>query len=593
MRNNLKVLALTALLGVFGLASCDTVSFALKESDQNEKIIDVTEDLPHNVIQDLFEKVVPNNSTTASKVLDSLLLRLAKSYYGEFYDVKNGELVTKGLRSIVKDDALIKEFVNGNARFQVKKADGTRDEAAEIRNVKDFYQHILDAIHESLWGNVSNSTYQVRYFFSEKKFYDAQKASLYRLDDEYGKELEDNPHLTQLDGLNDKDAVPEFFGSATKSYLDVYQDYIERSILPDIYRKVLVERYLIENNYSALGRSQARKVQTISLKNISEQADATRNLIFKYAQHILESSKEDIKDKLGIDVTEEELASFRDFRFLSRLYDGLIDVDGTTAEAKIAKKLYEEADWVPSTIDPDGDPTTPDVTYYPITTLGKIYDDYKKISDVRWENTTSTDFTGSGAYTKETGLVLKEREIFAKNSSTQGWYVSSASSIGDMSSDLRTRLFSIKTANEVDANFRIGEDGKAIPDENKVGDNGMYVKGAYYLTPETYGNTEHPYLIYDSSSTSWTIVRVDEAIKKPKLATGDNATSSYDYLASKGLREGKDTQDQIVLRIAGMIGTGDSYVKAARQKVLEAAKLKYHDQDVYDYFESNFPDLFD
>ena len=104
---------------------------------------------------------------------------------------------------------------------------------------------------------------------------------------------------------------------------------------------------------------------------------------------------------------------------------------------------------------------------------------------MRWENTTSTDFTGSGAYTKETGLVLKEREIFAKNSSTQGWYVSSASSIGDMSSDLRTRLFSIKTANEVDANFRIGEDGKAIVDENKVGDNGMYVKGAYYLTPET------------------------------------------------------------------------------------------------------------
>ena len=589
MRNKLKILSVGLLLGTFGLTACDDVNFALPEAVQSEKIIDVAEDIPHNEIQDLFEKVVPNNSTSASKVLDALLLRLAKSYYGEFYD--NGE--TKGLRSVVAaGDAEIQKFVDANARFQIKKADGTRDNAAEIQGLKDFYAHILDAINDALWVNVSNSSYQVRYFFSEKKFYDNQKASLYNLDEAYGTALEDDDHLTQINGLLDKDAIGDFLGSAAKSYLDVYQDYIERAVLPDIYRKVIVEKYLIENNYTSLGRSQARKVQTISLKNISEATDATRNLVFKYAQYVLEGTTESIQNDLAITVTEDELKGFRDLKFLSRLYDGLVDVDVDTTESKIAKAIYEQADWSSSTIDRDGDGVD-DITYYTLTSLGKIYDDYKKLSSVRWETSSDTDFTGSGAYTKETGLVLKEREAFSKNSATQGWYVSSVSSVGEMPSSLRTSLFSIKTANEVDNNYKVNDDGSVTVNPNETKDNGVFVNGSYYLTPETYGNTEHPYLIYDSSATSWTIVRVDEAVKGPKLSTNADSTASYTYLAGKGLRAGKDSQNQIVWRIAGMIASGDSYVKAARQKIIEAANIKYHDQDVYDYFKSNFPDLFD
>ena len=586
MRNNLKILSLGLILGAMGLASCDTINFALKESIQNEKIINVSEDIPHNDIQDLFEKVVPNNSTSASKVLDSLLLRLAKSYYGEFYDAEG----VKGLRSVIAGgDSEIKAFVDKYARFQVTKDDGTRDSEAEVEGVKDFYEHIFEAVKESLWSNVSNTTYQVRSFFSEKKFYDTQKAALYNLDAEYGESLEDDDHLTQIDGVLDKDSIGEYLGSDAKNYLDVYQDYVERSILPDIYRKVLVEKYLIENNYTALGRSQARKVQTISLKNISEAADATRNLVFKYAEFVLEGTVATIQSELAVSLTEEELDAARDLKFLSRLYDGLIDVDSGSTEGQLAAALYEKADWPHSTIDRDGD-NVDDLTYYPLTTLGKIYDDYKKLSDVRWETSSTTDFTGSGAYTKETGLALKERDAFSKNSARQGWYVSSVGSIGDMPSDLRTRLFSIKTANEVDGNY--DKDTFDVL-ENQVYDNGMYVQGSYYLTPETYGNTEHPYLIYDSSSTAWTLVRVDEAVKGPKLSTNADSTASYSYLEEHGLRAEKDTQNQIVWRIAGMIASGDSYVKAARQKVLEAANLKYHDQDVYDYFESNFPDLFD
>ena len=43
----------------------------------------------------------------------------------------------------------------------------------------------------------------------------------------------------------------------------------------------------------------------------------------------------------------------------------------------------------------------------------------------------------------------------------------------------------------------------------------------------------------------------------------------------------------------GMLSDNDSYTKAAKQEAVEEANLTYHDQNVYDYFEANFPDLFD
>ena len=51
--------------------------------------------------------------------------------------------------------------------------------------------------------------------------------------------------------------------------------------------------------------------------------------------------------------------------------------------------------------------------------------------------------------------------------------------------------------------------------------------------------------------------------------------------------------DQIVADVAALIADGDTYKKAARQYYVKNAALEYHDQDVYDYFEATFPDLFD
>lgn len=599
MQNKLKIFALSALLAAFGLAACDTVEAKLPESIQSEPILNISETLPHNKIEDLFEKIVPGDSTTASKVLDELLYRFANSYFGDFY----------ALRTMVEadDDAAIKQFVSSHERFYVFAADGTtHDEEAEIQGVKDFYAHLLKSIQKSFWANVNNSTYTNRYYFFEKKFYDAQRAALYDLENEvniaYGETLT-NSKKEAIDGMKDEEDVGDYFGNGLVSYLDIYRDYITRSLLPDLYRKVIVENYIQRNNYGALGRSHARKVQTISLKNLDNAIDATRNLVTLYAETVLEATDEEIieyaqeKDPT-VDASDIDLANARDLKFLSNLYAGSIDVnldaESNSSDkffAALAQHIYEDATWVSATIDLDEDGVE-EFTYYPLTTLGTIYEDYKKLTDVRWESSTAGDFTGSGAYTKETGLMLKVREVYSKNSATDGWFNSSG--LSELPSDLRSRLFKIQVANEVDSNYTFDAEGDAIIKDNVKMDYGWYVQGSYYLTPETYeAGSKRPWLYFDSSSSSWVIVRVDEAVKGPKLTQSADSTANYNYLDNIGVRLGKESQNQIVLVISDLIGDSDSYRKAARQEILKKADIKYHDQAVYDYFKTNFPDLFD
>ena len=89
--------------------------------------------------------------------------------------------------------------------------------------------------------------------------------------------------------------------------------------------------------------------------------------------------------------------------------------------------------------------------------------------------------------------------------------------------------------------------------------------------------------MYDKDTTTWYIVRVDEAVKAPKLSqTGDDNYAAM----GKNMRE-------IVLNVASLLSDTDSYKKAAKQYYVEKMAFSYHDQSVYNYFKSAFPDLFD
>ena len=573
----LKTLAVSLLAStLFVLAGCDDIDAALPEAEKNEKVLAIEADIPHNNIQEIYEAILPSDSTTGAKTLDSLLLKLSESYFGEFY----------ALRALIKEgnEANLLAFVDAHSRFQVTDAQGNRVKAKEIQGLKDFYAQHLENLQKKFWEQVQNSAYQERSFFYEKKFMDAQKASLYTFDSTYT-----DFKVKAIIGGYDHTHVGEYFGNGGDQFLDLYKDYVTRALLPDMYRRILTEDYLIHSNYLALGRSHARKVQTITLKNISDSADATRDLVTWYAKEVLEAeSASALATYIGnasitAEMVQAELSNLRDLHYLSDLYSGTLEQTADSVSWELAKKLYASAGW--ESVTKGG------VTYYPLTTLGATYKDYFGLTDVRWETGTSTDtFSSNGSYTTDTGLQLKVREAKAKTLVSEGWFTSSGTL--ELPSDIRSRLFKIQVANDLDSNYN--SDHEVI--QNMECDFGMFRNGAYYLTPETYASgSARPYLIFDSSSSSWVIVRVDEAVKGPKLATDASSTTSYDWLAANvpALHAGKQSQNEIVLTIADLLADSESYLKAAREDVLKTCGIKYHDQSVYDYFKSTYPDLFD
>ena len=604
-----KFLLVLAASATMTLASCD-VDAELTDSEKEAPIlVDADKNNPsiyNNDMEQIYDALVTAGDTNSEKVLNDILLRLAQSKYGSFYDTEETDASgkktkTDGLWTLVNtpnNDEKIWSFAENHEIYKIYGDDGKVNKDLTIANVKDFVNTLYVTICKSFWNTVKNSSYQERNYFVEYLFYKAEKAELYDLKDDNLDKIKASDHTKLVEGHDTYEKLYETNnGYFVDGWIDTYQDYIERSILQSAYRKALVESYLISNNYGVLGRSYARKVQYIAIKdeNSGDHLGSLYRLFHAYAKHILEATDSEIKDaltKAGLSLSGETVpSSIRDLTFLDSLYIGYFD-DQTSDEYKVAEYVYGLAGFTKDTGDVIKDNNGNDISYpfYKETKYGKLIVDYRKSNTVdRWHTSeSSTDFTSSNAYTKEAGLTIETNSIRTTNNVTQGWYTSSG--LSDLASDFKTRLFKMNVANELDT----------TPNYDSVTkrDDGTYTTrlqadGKYYLMPETYddkGADGTPYVLYDSSSTTWYIIRVDEAVKANKLVkTGPNY---YDTIESTN-RAGSQTANQIVWEIAGLIGDSDSYKKAANQHYVEEAAISYHDDTVYEYFEKTFPDLFD
>jgi len=524
------------------LASCNTIKAKLPDSEYNSKILEL-DGITNNTLKRIYDAVVTEGDANSEAVLNNVLLALAEDQFGSFYDLKG----------IINDDAKITAFVATHDVY----ADS--DASKAILKVKFFYNSLLRRINETFFGYTTNSTYGVRSVFFEKKFYEAEKAELYDL-----------AALTtykevQIDGADTADNVAKYFAD---DYLTVYKDYINRALLPSVMRKAIIEQYLYTKNYGTLGRSYARKVQYVALAD-SDYQTHTGKLVTAFAKDVINVAT---------------VCDTYDLSLLGDLYKGYFDWANMDAAKKaLVESIYSDAGYVRFTA---ADGATGDfLNAYKGTTYGGYIEDYLKITDDRSSNDTTIekDFTGSGAYSKEVGMQIKQQALIAVDKTTDGWYTSSG--LSSLPSELKTRLFKIGVANEVDS----GKTGAL--------DYGYYINNHYYLTSTVYQSdetsTSFPYVIYDKTTTTWYVIRVDEAVKLSKLAEG---SGSYDAMTS---HSGTDKtywpifRSTVAYEVAYLLSDTDTYKKSANQYYVEQAAIAYHDDYVYNYFKTTFPDLFD
>lgn len=560
------------------LASCDKIEASLPDSQGSQQILNIDGDIDANTIQDIYDALITSGNTNSEKVLTNILYLYSKSLFGSFFN--EGE--TKGLKDVVSvylaqtsSTAEIDAYVNAHKSLQVKGSDGAIDYVSSRARTVNIYKDILYRIYSTFLGYVTNSSYQERNLFNEEKFYDTQLKAYYTLGTKYNNEFvqvqgdmyinEENPG--DVDGLNNT-----FINKYFSDIWGTYSDYIELSLLPDIYRNELTTEYMFTQNTAQINLTAAREVEYINLSSNAQYTDAVLKLMRQYCAQVIEKG----------------LMGTYGFDFLSALYKGADDelnsLTPTSDKGKMALAIYSAAGWTHSSIKVAGK----EVGYYKESSFGTTCEKYATIlnqtsRDDSNANSVYSDFTNSGSYSKETGFHIKQNTLIAEGHTTRGWYTSGG--LSSLPSSLNTRIFKAAVANEVD-DEKLINNTTAHTYKGGDGTYGRYIEGNYFLTPAAYSeDNKYPYLVEDG--TNYYIVLVKEATKSSKFAT--SGTDFYYNSRSNTVLEG----ERIARKVAYSLSSIDTWKSDAKAYYVQQMAVMYHDDYVYEYFKSQFPDLFE
>ena len=554
------------------LASCDKVEASLPADQENQAILNV-DGVDSNTLKEIYDALVTSGNTNSEKILNNILYRYSESLFGPFLDKTVDGETEKGMKTVVGESlggstTDIDAFLSAHGALQVKNEDGTIDfERSRIR-VKNICFDILYRVYQTFLGYITNSSYQYRSQFNERLFYEAQQKEYYSLGAEYNDVynqvtgdliIDENEPGTGADLKND--VIDHYF----KNIWGTYGEYISLAVLPDIYRNELTCEYMYTQNDAQINLTAARNVEYISLASNAQYSDAVSKLMQQYCRLV---------------INEGKMEQYP-FSFLSSLYKGADDTyndpAGTSDDAKMAKQIYDAAGWTSRTITV-GSQT---INYYRESSFGTICEKYATLlgntsrDDSNWSSNYN-DFTSNGAYGKETGFYIKRQSLLAEGHVTEGWYTPGG--LSALPSSLNSRIFKAGVANEVD-------DAEMIKND-EVGNFGRYIKGSYFLTPASYADSDkYPYLVKDGSN--FFLVHVKEATRASKFTSSTSETEfRYDTRAAL---EG----ERISRKVAYSLSSIDTWKSDAKKYYVGQMAVMYHDDYVYEYFKSQFPDLFD
>lgn len=400
-----------------------------------------------------------------------------------------------------------------------------------------------------------------------------------------------------------------------EGYVGNTSRYIEDEILPDVYNDLLIEQYLLDEDIASVRNSRARKINVIKIDKYSSFTNNADLLVQKLVDEIyalpedtvttLETNAEIIEDD------SDEL--FEKYSIIAKgLYDQ-IDPENPASEAgEIVKELHGVASDIYNVqtlkVDP-ADPTK-DIHYYENTTYGDLVKDYAKIlaagnDYALLKNTKYASFTSNGTRSVVEGFEQQKIDLMQAKNITKGWYIQSSTPTLDSNGEINDRLFKLSVANAkyeledaesedysklVSSDRLQYKDNKwSIKTKEELGDENKFlcsINGSYFLrfdgksTSDDWKND----IVYDDGSAYY-VVQVFEAAKDAKLRNASD--TNYAHTRGQGF------MDSVIDEIAKIVGETGSYSTLSRQHWLEKMELSYHDQTVYDYFKSNYPDLFD
>lgn len=617
MRKNIIKIAAITLLSAFALTACDDEIIAKPTGyDKDSPVVDVDggKTVYNNDFQSIYDSIRSGN--LASDVLDELLYQYSVSVFGSYNKItaKGDEITLKqAVKSISGDKADANAFIKAHSAFWTKDKAGNRlndnlekvdnDTAvasdSEIARLQAKWDTIEKRIAKQLYSQVSGGAYSERNIFEEERFLQSLGADIENKvanPNDAGVEtfkgvitpaVEDYEVFTEA--TEDVDGNPsvilhranyQFHGELTENEDDANNKitYVEDKIIPGIYRQLLVEQYILDESYDTLGRTSARNVSVLSIKKNSNYAKGAVDLMNTFVNdYIFDNAR-------STDITLDT------FKMVSNAWIGAFMDDAnyaTSDEYALINAAVPEYLQTYNGSDVNGNPKT--YNYFQGTAYGDMIEEIKKINDNPDLSQNESSYTGNNAYTKEIGMQIKTNGLKLNDYTSTGWYVKSVG-ISSLPDSIKNQIFDINVANALngEACVKYEYDGtKWTTNEtednlgsliNVVGE----IKGQYFLrnTTRVKDNPVQSDILFESDGTYY-IVLIEDAIRSKNLNKDNYDKDTY------------ATLERYINEIVEIVADSDTYKNLSKQHWVEKMDLKYHDQVIYDYFKTNFPDLFE
>ena len=581
MPTNLKKFAALAVLATLGLTACNSEIVA-KPTDYEDPIVTIDgydEEIYNNVLSVVYDAI--HDGTLPSETLDAVLYQFAISVVGNYNtitsDVEGVTLKEAFASAEGTDKTKANEFVQAHkAYWDEDREEGSTTAAteSELARIVAKWNTIEDRIAEKMYKDVTSGSYSDRNIFSEEDYLYTLYSGMDKVANPanvstFTKMLV-TPDIEETEIFSEGVLHREYYQDSINDEANAKNTYVEDEIIPTIYRELLVEQYILDETYNTLGRSYARKVNVVSIAVNKEYPLAANYLVNEFVETYINSNQE-----VGLE----------QFKILSNAWKG-VDLDNPDVYNLLENAGLEG-------VDTDSDPYDQyKYEYFLGTAYGDLMDDYSKITDDPLTNDTSIEntFTNNNAYTKEIGLEIKTNEIELKDHTEDGWYIKNGG-LSNLPEDIRTRLFNIGVANEINDKNVLDRKDNGYQKYANEDDTNSYIariNGKSYLkVAETESsNTDKDMLFYDTASSTYYIIQIEEAASSSKLSKDSDSNYAEIYNSAEKMEE-------IVADVARVVAENDSYKTLSTKHWLEKADLQYHDEAVYDYFLENYPELFE
>ncbi|HHT66807.1 MAG TPA: hypothetical protein GX010_01060 [Erysipelotrichaceae bacterium] len=618
-KNNVIKLSVIALLSAFALTACDSEIIAKPTGyDDNSPVVKVddgSKEIYNNTFTDIYDSI--RSGSLATNVLDQLLYQYSVSVFGNYNavtaskisDNPYGETTLKaavnGLDS--KDNptsgnAVTKEFIKSHSAYWTKNKAGNRvnDQYQEVEENADpslseyarlnnKWKTIEKRIAEKFYAAISTGSYSDRNIFEEERYMRSLAASVENniavLNEAtplfkgiLTSKVEDfdvfNVQTEDINGSQDYILHRENYQSnaALDANENPNQDatFVEDNYIPDIYRQLLVEQYILDKSYDTLGRTSARHINVLSITKNTNYSKGAVNLMNNF-----------IKTKI-FDNARADNITLDSFKVVSNAWIGtfMSEADyNATEEYQLMKGAVPEYEVVG--VNP----------YFKGTSYGDMMEEIEKINDNPNLSQHENAYTGTNAYTWEVGRDIKIRELQLEDYTFTGWYVKSVG-VSDLPTSIKNQLFDINVANALDGDACVEytfdggwKTNESIDNQGSIIDVVGKIKNQFFLrnTSRIKGNpVESDILLEDGNN--YYIVLVEDAIKSKNLNKANYTDANAEKL---------DTLENYINEIVQIVADNETYKNLSKKHWLKEMNLEYHDQVIYDYFKESFPDLFE